>query len=96
MAVRQALFLHVAGAEIDRAEPGGAIVLLKINLQQVPRLAVRVRHKPPLPDIHSPRRFAQGFGPQNRGALDCFLQFRLLPRAPEGRQILIEARGRAR
>ena len=80
--VRQALLLHLPGAQVDGVEPRRPVVLLEVDLEHVPALAVGVRHHPALPDVHAARRLAQRFGLQDRRTFERLLQLRLLDDAP--------------
>ena len=84
--VRQALLLHLPGAQVNGVEPGRPVVLLEVDLQHVPRLAVGVRHHPALPDVHPARRLAQRLGLQHRRLLQCLLELRLLERRARARR----------
>ena len=64
--IRQTLLLHLARAKVDGIQPRRPVVLLEVDLQHVPALAVGVRHHPSLPDVHAAGRLAQRLRLQDR------------------------------
>jgi hypothetical protein len=80
--IREPLLRHLAGAQIDGVQPGGAVVLLEIHFEDIPGLPTGVGNEPPLPDVDAASGLAERLAHERRSLFQRLLEVRLLDDAP--------------